>query len=119
MQTLRQAQLLARLVLVWFVLALGVAVAAPLVQPQALELVCSSAGAVKLVQVGDDGSTAAAHLLDCPLCLTGSGSAPPPAVPSSWAQPLPQAHALPALAAPIHAGRTAAPPPSRGPPAHA
>jgi hypothetical protein len=117
MQTLRQAQLLARLVLAWFVLALGVAVASPLVQPQALELVCSSAGAVKLVQVGDDGAAASTHLLDCPLCLTGS--APPPAVPSSWTQALPPAHALPALAAPMHAGRTAAPPPSRGPPSQA
>ena len=117
MQPLRQAQLLARLVLAWFVLALGVAVASPLVQPQALELVCSSAGSVKLVKTGDDGSAASAHLLDCPLCLTGS--APPSSLPSSWAQPQPQAHALPVLAAPSLAGRTAAPPPSRGPPAHA
>ena len=39
MQTLRHAHLLARFVLVWFVCALGVAVASPMVHPQAMELV--------------------------------------------------------------------------------
>lgn len=117
MHTLRQFQLLARLVLAWFVLALGVAVAAPLVQPQALELVCSSVGAVKLVKVGDDGSAAASHLLDCPLCLTSS--APPPAVQVQVEPPQPLAHALRPIPAAHIAGRTAAPLPARGPPAQA
>ena len=55
MQTLRHAHLLARFVLVWFVCALGVAVASPMVHPQAMELVCSSGGAVKLLVKTDNG----------------------------------------------------------------
>ncbi len=77
MQALRRARFLARFVLVWFALALGVAVASPLVKPQAMELVCSSAGSVKLVQLGDDeGRTAATPTLDCPLCLPGQLALP-------------------------------------------
>lgn len=72
MQTLRHAHLLARLVLVWFVCALGVAVASPMVPPQAMELVCSSGGAVKLLVKTDNGvQEMGAHSLDCPLCLVG------------------------------------------------
>ena len=117
MQTLRHARFLARLVLAWFVLALGVAVASPLVKPQAMELVCSSAGNVKLVQTGDDGSQPSGHVLDCPLCLLAS--APPPAVAG-----VPQA--TPVRATTLAAGttaprvsRTAAPLPPRGPPSRA
>lgn len=44
MHRLRQARFLARLVLAWFALPLGVALASPLVQPQSLEMVCSGGG---------------------------------------------------------------------------
>ena len=54
MQTLRNARLIARLVLVWFALSLGVAVASPLVAPKAALLVCSGAS-VKLIVQGADG----------------------------------------------------------------
>ena len=45
MPALRRAHRLASFVLIWFVLSLGVAVASPVVHPQAMELVCSAAGA--------------------------------------------------------------------------
>jgi hypothetical protein len=45
---LRSARTLARLVLVWFVLSLGVAVASPMVNPKAMELICSGSGSVKV-----------------------------------------------------------------------
>ena len=57
MQTLRHAHFLARFVLVWFALAIGVAIASPIVNPQAIELICSgSGGAMKLLVKSDDGA---------------------------------------------------------------
>lgn len=78
MQTLRNAHLLARFVLVWFALSMGVAITSPLVKPQAMDLVCAGTGVMKFVKQGDDGSTASASpTLDCPLCA--NLGAPPPA----------------------------------------
>ncbi|MDF1486260.1 DUF2946 domain-containing protein [Ramlibacter sp. H39-3-26] len=118
MHTLRQARLLARLALLWFMLSLGVAVASPMVQPRAMELVCSGMGPAKVVVHGEDGSAQdlPAHTLDCPLCL--AAGAPPPVPPRLRAQLVqPLAHVpRPAVAAHI-AWRTAAPLPARGPPA--
>lgn len=57
MQSLRRARLLARLVLAWFLLSLGVAVASPIVLPQSMQLVCSASGSVKLVVSSADGWT--------------------------------------------------------------
>ncbi|HSI54715.1 MAG: hypothetical protein ACAH21_05160 [Ramlibacter sp.] len=115
MQRLRQATVLARLVLVWFALAIGVAVAAPLVHPQDLQLVCSAGGTVKLIaQDADSGQPSSVHTLDCPLCATMA--APPPFIE--------QAHALAAVTA-LAAGLvssvriaalTSPPLPARGPP---
>lgn len=116
MQSLRNASLLARLVLAWFVLAVGVAVASPVVKPGDMQLVCSAGGAVKLLKTGEDGgSSAGTPTLDCPLCA--SIAAPPP---------LPRADAV-FVALPGHsvqtmrrarvAARAAAPLPARGPPA--
>ena len=73
LQSLRNAHRLTRFVLVWFALFVGVAVASPLVKPEAVQLVCTAMGGVKLVQVdvaGSDVGAAAAHTaLDCPACL--------------------------------------------------
>lgn len=72
LQTLRNAQMLTRLVLVWFALFMGAAVASPLVKPQATEMVCTAMGSMKLVQADADdaGATASLHTaLDCPDCL--------------------------------------------------
>ena len=117
MQTLRRARFLARLVLAWFVLALGVAVAAPLVQPQSMELVCASGGAMKLIVKSDDGTPVAGHTLDCPLCATVG--APPPVPQLAAVAPQALAHALTSTVAAHIAGRTAAPLPPRGPPLRA
>lgn len=118
MQSLRTSSLLARLILAWFVLTVGAAIASPIVHPQALQLVCTTGSAMKLVVVGDDGADvvpASHHTLDCPLCLHFSAPAPQAQVVVTSHQPL--AHALlPAVKATI-ASLVGAPLPPRGPPA--
>jgi hypothetical protein len=114
MQRLRHATFLARLVLAWFALSLGVAIAAPVVKPQGLDLVCAGGGAMKLLAKDGQGKPAGAHTLDCPLCALAD--VPPPVA----------AAALVAAVAPLQDAsvpiaddvptRTAAPPPARGPP---
>ncbi len=74
LQSLRNAHRLTRFVLVWFALFVGAAVASPLIKPEAVQLVCSAVGGVKLVQVDAagvdvDGAVAAHSALDCPACL--------------------------------------------------
>ena len=118
MQAFRQLRHLTRFVLVWFALSVGVAIASPMVHPQAMDLVCTSTGSMKLVVQGDDADVAATNLtLDCPLCA--SLSVPPPALNNSLTQPAPfsLAHALEPLAAAHIASVTSPPLPSRGPPA--
>jgi len=116
MQLLRASTLLARLVLAWFVLSLGVAVASPLVQPQALELVCGAGASAKLVLMDGEGQSVAAdhHALDCPACL--AATLPPPVITLQ----LPAATPVPLAQHPFHAAHlaalTGAPLPPRGPP---
>jgi hypothetical protein len=77
MQALRNASFLARLVLAWFALSLGVALASPLMKPASVELVCSAGGAIQLVAIGDTGTQPAPnHTLDCPLCLVAGAPGP-------------------------------------------
>lgn len=116
MSNLRHVHFLARFVLVWFTLSVGVAIASPIVQPQAMELVCSGAGAMKLLVKTDDGSQkASSHTLECPWCA--SISAPPPVARQSVEPAQPLAHVLQSIPAAHVAARTAAPLPARGPPA--
>lgn len=118
MHTLRTSSRLARLILAWFMLTIGAAIASPIVHPQALQLVCTTGSAMKLVAVGDDGDDATPpghHTLDCPLCL--HFSAPAPQVQTVVEPQQPLAHALlPAVRATI-AALVGAPLPPRGPPA--
>jgi hypothetical protein len=116
MRTLRHFTILARLVLAWFVLSLGVAVASPIVKPQDVLLVCSGSGAMKVLVKADDGSTSevAGTSMDCPLCA--SVSAPPPLARMDVEPAQPLAYALQAIPAAHIAARTAAPLPPRGPP---
>jgi hypothetical protein len=118
MQLLRNARLVARLVLVWFALSLGAAIAAPLVAPKATLLVCSGA-AVKVVVQGADGDVTdlGQATLDCPLCAVMH--APPPLAQAAIQPPYALAQALvPAEAARI-AARIGAPWQARAPPAAA
>jgi hypothetical protein len=116
MQALRHARFLARLALAWFVLSLGVAIATPLVQPQSMELICATGGAMKLIVKNADGTAQErGHTLDCPLCATLA--APPSVLTPVVLAPSPLAHVLQPVAAAHIAARTAAPLPPRGPPA--
>ena len=119
MQTLpfvRHAHLLARFVLVWFALSIGVAIASPIVKPQVGELICSGAGVKKVLLKTDDGTQAAVSLtMDCPVCVTHSAP-PPPAARLATEPPHALAHVLQRIPAAHIVSRTAAPPPARGPP---
>lgn len=116
MQTLRNAHLLTRLVLVWFALFVGVSVASPLVKPQVGQMVCTAMGGLKMVS--DDGSTQpqASASMDCPLCAPVI--APPPPAVSVFDAPDALAHALRPIPAAHIAWLTGSPLPPRGPPAH-
>ena len=118
MQTLRNAPVLARLVLVWCALFLGVATAAPLLQPGQLQMICSGGSGMKLVDTGQpDGQPHLSAGMDCPLCA----SVLPPPAPAGAAlsvDPVPAQLLVLRLAA--RTAVAAAPPlPSRGPPAWA
>jgi hypothetical protein len=115
LQALRRATALARWVLLGFVLSLGVAIASPMVNPQATQLICSSSGGMKIIVTTADGSTeVASQSMDCPLCV--SIIAPPPVLKMSFEPAQPLSYALRSIPAAIIALRTAAPPPARGPP---
>lgn len=117
MHRLRSSSILARLVLAWFVLTLGVAVASPIVHPQAMEIVCSTANTVKLVVVGEDDAATGMehHTLDCSLCLNVATNVPREPQTAVHQQPL--AHALKPVVAARMAALVGAPLPPRGPPA--
>lgn len=78
MQTLRRATWIPRFVLVWWALFIGIAVASPLVKADGLQVVCSGAQGMKLVDL--DALDAAGHpapqTMDCPLCLPMAAPAP-------------------------------------------
>lgn len=77
MDRLRNARFIARLVLAWFALSLGAAIASPMVSPKATLLVCSGASMKVLVQDASGEVTEMGHnALDCPLCAVMN--APPP-----------------------------------------
>jgi hypothetical protein len=115
LQRLRQATLLARFLLVGFVLSLSAAIASPLVNPQGLELICASNGVMKVLVKNADGSSTevASRMLDCPMCATAD--APPP---TGWVLVRPTAVLLEDFdSAPVNAHTfRSAPPPARGPP---
>ena len=117
MQPLRNAHLLARFVLVWFALSMGLAIASPLVQPKGLQLVCSAAGAITIqFDQGDGGANSGQpKTLDCPLCA--AAGTPPPQIALQVLAPMGLAYALHLSADPLSTRRSAAPLPPRGPPA--
>lgn len=106
---------LVRWVLLWFALSLGVAIASPVVNPQSIELVCSTNGSVKAIVHTDDGAQemGLAHM-DCPLCVMVGAPPTTPTVALPVLQPL--AHATRPIPSAHIAAATAAPLPARGPP---
>lgn len=118
MRALRTFRLLHRLVLAWFVLSLGVAVAAPLLHPVSIEMVCTTAGAVKAIATDADGDAVELghHTLDCALCFAGGHVPPPEVVALQLPAPDGLAHAMQPVPAARIAALTAAPLPARGPP---
>jgi hypothetical protein len=115
LQALRRAHQLTRFVLVWFALALGVAMASPLVSPRSIDMVCASGGVMKLVASADGDEAPSSTAMDCPLCM--SVAFPPAPLAQQAVKPSPLAHALQPIAAAHIASATAPPLPSRGPPA--
>ena len=117
LQTLRRSNWLAKLALLWFALTLGVAVASPMVNPQPELVICTSAGMVKVIIHADGSlSTEPSSEAQCPLCVLGSAA--PPAFAALQPAPMPaQTGVKPGMATLVIAASTAAPPPSRGPPA--
>lgn len=117
MQILRNAHLLARFVLVWFALSIGVAIAAPIVHPQSIEMMCAGAGGMKLLIQTDEGShELGSNTLDCPLCGI-LGAAPPPLASLAKQAPVqPLGYVLQRITAAHIASLTTAPLPARGPP---
>lgn len=122
MHAVRSARYLARLVLTWFVVSLGMAAAAPVVHPgQAMERVCSGSGEMRWVPAAHGAVEAGAaarighHTLDCPLCLS---PAPPvsPSASAAFRSPSIAHRAEPVRPQPTVA-LTRAPFPPRAPPA--
>lgn len=115
MPTLRNARSLARFVLLWFVLALGAAVASPLIQPQTVQFICTGTGTIKLLRLSDDGTLqAGGHLLECPLCVM-AGAPPSSATPAAQL-PAPPAF-VPGMVLATRAQARCTPAlPARGPP---
>jgi len=116
LHALRTTRLLARAVLLWWCLALGLATVAPLAQALGSRMVCSVAGMVMLVD-GESGTPVgqSAHGLDCVLCLVTG--APPPAAHTNFSVPTSPQAPISSAGPTAHTWRSAAPSPGRGPPA--
>lgn len=115
MVPLRRARQFARFALVWFALSLGAAIASPWINPQTIQLVCSSTAGMQVVVADDDGTVDPVSLsMQCPLCV-GVG-APPPVPILRWTPSAPLPHPLPVSRAAPFATLAAAPLPARGPP---
>ncbi len=116
MQTLRSSKFIAKLVLVWFALFLGSAIASTIIKPENLQMVCATGGMMKMVDTSsDDGEVKVSASMDCPLCA--SVTAPPSPSTIRFEKNSPLAHALQPVAAAHIASVTSPPLPSRGPPA--
>jgi hypothetical protein len=107
---------LARLVLVWYVLFVGVSVLAGMLQPKTMDVVCSSMGLMKLVVQGEGNDSALPASMDCPLCAHATPTLPPPTVADLAHVPDARSHIVQRLPEAVLTARTAPPLPSRGPP---
>jgi len=121
MQRLRNARLLVQFLLACWILAMGVAIAAPLVHAQPLEMVCSVGGNMKWVasaaaDTPDSDSTQKPSNgpMECPLCMSMVLPPAPTSVTPATQKGL--SYSLRPIPAAHIAARTAAPLPARGPP---
>jgi len=117
LHTLRNSPWRAKLALLWFALALGAAVAAPMVNPQTELVICTGVGMLKVV-VNDDGTYSTTSTSNdgmyCPLC--SAGGAPASMSVSTVQGPHPLSYVLKSIPAAHLAALTTAPLPARGPP---
>jgi hypothetical protein len=107
---------LARLVLVWYVLFVGVSVLASTLQPKTMDVVCSSMGLMKVLVHGEGGDAQVRASMDCPLCAHAMPALPPPTVAYLAHVPDARSHTVQRLPEAVLTARTAPPLPSRGPP---
>ena len=114
--TMTQLRLLARLVLVWYVLFVGVSVLAATLQPKTMDVVCSNMGLMKVVVQGEGGDAQVRSSMDCPLCAHATPALPPPTVAALAHVPDARSHIVQRLPEAVLTARTAPPLPSRGPP---
>ena len=116
LQALRNARWLTRLVLVWFALFIGAAIASPMVKPVAGQMVCTAMGGMKMVVDSEDGQASQPTAsMDCPLCAPMI--TPPTPQARAFESPSTLAHVLQTIASAHLASLTGAPLPPRGPPA--
>ncbi|MES2069601.1 MAG: DUF2946 family protein [Pseudomonadota bacterium] len=118
MHALRLSRQLIRLVLFLYVLTLGVAIASPLINPEAMDLICTSSGyksVSKLDASSKKPGAGMSHLLDCPMCVA-TGITPFALLHDVAQPPHALSYALRAIPAARLASITAAPLPARGPP---
>ncbi len=116
MPPLHNVRHLARLVLAWFVLSLGVAVVAPVFKAAGTQVVCTGMGTLQMPADADGGDSGEHRVrtLDCPMCAP---MAAPPAVAHAVLAVVPLApYILRSLPSPHRGGRFAIPPPARAPP---
>jgi hypothetical protein len=108
---------LARHVLVWYVLFVGVSVLAATLQPKTMDVVCSSMGLMKVVVQGESSDAQVRSSLDCPLCAHATPALPPPTVANLAHVHDARSHIVQRLPEAVLIACTAPPLPSRGPPA--
>lgn len=116
MQALRTFRFLHLTVLLWFAMTLGAAIATPIIKPALFDVICSGAGAVKIVVHDQDSSAGDTDrmVMDCPLCFAPVGLMPTPTMVTRTSDPL--AYVLKSIPAARLAAATLAPLPARGPP---
>ena len=114
--TPRTLRYLARLVMVWYVLFVGVSVLAATLRPQTVGVVCSSMGPMKVVVQSEGGDAQVRASMDCPLCAHATPALPPPTVANLAHVPDARSHIVQRLPEAVLTARTAPPLPSRGPP---
>ncbi len=115
MHRLRSSKLIASLVLAWFGLFLGAAMASSLIHPSSIQVICVAGGAMKMVEIdGDGGKLNATAKMNCPLCAASLVF--PSRLDAFFNKAFELEHVLYPIAAVHIASLTAPPLPSRGPP---